>query len=104
MREHVVVPAIGSRDVACTQRPYIRSFEHFLKLFDVANDAFNVPPVPISNMSVRFVKRSGICTSCLREGPTPNGSQRFLRYAFCCTLLFIPCRIFPMPKPDGFTR
>jgi hypothetical protein len=30
MREHFVVPAIGSRDVACAEWPNIRRFEHFL--------------------------------------------------------------------------
>jgi hypothetical protein len=30
VREHFIVPAIGSRDVACTEWPYIRRFEHFL--------------------------------------------------------------------------
>jgi hypothetical protein len=30
VREHFVVPSIRSREVACTQRPYIRGLEHFL--------------------------------------------------------------------------
>jgi|ERR1035438_1286172 hypothetical protein len=30
VREHFIVPAIGSRDVACAEWPYIRRFEHFL--------------------------------------------------------------------------
>jgi len=30
MREHFVVPAIGSRDVVCAEWPDIRRFEHFL--------------------------------------------------------------------------
>jgi hypothetical protein len=30
MREHFVVPSIGSRDVACAEWPNIRRFEHFL--------------------------------------------------------------------------
>jgi hypothetical protein len=30
MREHFVVPAIGSRDVACAEWPNIRRLEHFL--------------------------------------------------------------------------
>jgi hypothetical protein len=29
MREHFVVPSIGSRDVACAEWPNIRRFEHF---------------------------------------------------------------------------
>jgi hypothetical protein len=60
MREHVVVPSIRSRDVACAQRPNIRRLEHFLELFDVVNSAFNVHPVSISNMVVAIVKRSGM--------------------------------------------
>jgi hypothetical protein len=42
MCEHFVVPSIRSRDVACAEWPYIRRFEHLLKLLDVVNDAFNV--------------------------------------------------------------
>ena len=30
MREHLIVPSIGSRDVACAEWPNIRRFEHFL--------------------------------------------------------------------------
>jgi hypothetical protein len=30
LREHFVVPSIGSRDVACAEWPNIRRFEHFL--------------------------------------------------------------------------
>ena len=30
MGEHLVVPSIGSRDVACAEWPNIRRFEHFL--------------------------------------------------------------------------
>jgi len=30
MREHFVMPSIGSRDVACAERPNVRRFEHFL--------------------------------------------------------------------------
>jgi hypothetical protein len=29
VREHVVVPSIGSGDVACAEWSYIRRFEHF---------------------------------------------------------------------------
>jgi len=42
MREHCIVPSIGSRDVAWAEWPNIRRFEHFLKLLDVVNDAFHV--------------------------------------------------------------
>jgi hypothetical protein len=65
MREHFVVPSIRRRDVACAEWPYIRRFEHFLYLLDLVNDAFNVHSVSISDMRVAFVKRNGICMSCL---------------------------------------
>jgi hypothetical protein len=42
MREHFVVPSIRSREVARPQRSDVRSFEHFLKLLNLVNDAFNV--------------------------------------------------------------
>ena len=42
LREHFIVPSIGGRDVAWAKRPNIRRFEHFLKLLDLVNDAFNV--------------------------------------------------------------
>jgi hypothetical protein len=42
MREHFVMPSIGSRDVAWAEWPCIRRFEHFLQLLDVVDDAFNV--------------------------------------------------------------
>jgi hypothetical protein len=56
MCEHFIVPSIGSRDVACAEWPYIRRFEHLLKLLDVVNDAFNVHSVSISNISTATVK------------------------------------------------
>jgi len=42
MSQHLIVPAIGGRNVACAEWPYIRRVEHFLKLLDLVNDAFNV--------------------------------------------------------------
>jgi len=42
MREHFIVPSIGSRDVACAEWPNIRRFEHFLYLRNLVDDAFNV--------------------------------------------------------------
>jgi hypothetical protein len=42
MREHFVVPPIRRREVARPQRSDVRSFEHFLKLLNLVNDAFNV--------------------------------------------------------------
>jgi hypothetical protein len=63
MRKHLVVPAIGGRDVACAERPNVRRFEHFLQLLDLVNCAFNVHAVSISNMSVAIVKPT--CIGCL---------------------------------------
>ncbi len=57
MRIHLVMPSIGSRDVAGAERSDVRRFEYFLKLLDVVNDAFNVHPVQISNISTATVKR-----------------------------------------------
>ena len=42
MRERFIVPSICSRDVAGAERSDVRRFEHFLELFNVVNDAFNV--------------------------------------------------------------
>jgi hypothetical protein len=42
VRQRLIVPSIRSRDVACAEWPDIRRFEHFLQLFDIVNDAFNV--------------------------------------------------------------
>jgi hypothetical protein len=57
VREHLVVPSIGSRDVACAERSNVRRFEHFLQLLDIVNDAFNVHSVSISNKRAATVKR-----------------------------------------------
>jgi hypothetical protein len=43
-------------------------------------------PSQISDMSVAFVKRSGICMLCTRERRAPGGSRRCLR-----PLLFLKC-------------
>jgi hypothetical protein len=42
IRDPLIVPSIGSRDVAWAEWPYIWRFEQFLQLLDVVNDAFNV--------------------------------------------------------------
>jgi hypothetical protein len=42
MREHFIVPSIGSRDVSLSERPNIGRFEHLLYLLNLVNDAFNV--------------------------------------------------------------
>jgi len=55
MCEHFVVPAIGSRDVACAERPDVRRFEHFLQLLNLVDDAIGVHFVPISDIMVAFV-------------------------------------------------
>jgi hypothetical protein len=57
MGEYLVVPAIGSGDVACAERPNIRCLEHFFQLFDVVNGAFNVHAFSISNIRVAIVKQ-----------------------------------------------
>jgi len=47
VRELIVVPAIGSSDVACAEWPNIRRFEHFLQLLNLVNDALNIHASPI---------------------------------------------------------
>ena len=42
---------LAAENVACSEWPNIRSFEHFLQLLDVVNDTFNVHSVSISDMS-----------------------------------------------------
>ena len=46
--QRFIVPSICSRDVACAEWSNVRSFEHFLKLLDVVNCAFNVHGSPSS--------------------------------------------------------
>jgi len=58
VREHFIVLSISSRDVACAEWPNIRRFEHFLKLLDIVNDAFNVHAVSISDRSTLMVKQA----------------------------------------------
>lgn len=57
MREHLIVPTIRSRDVACAEWPYVRGFEHFLKLLNLGNDAFNVHASQSSSTRWEWVKR-----------------------------------------------
>ena len=47
MGEHLVVPSIGSRDVACAEWSNVRGLEHFLQLLNLVNDAFNVHARPV---------------------------------------------------------
>ena len=83
MCEHFIVPAIGSRDVACAEWPNIRRFEHFLQLLDVVDNAFNVHSVSISNISTATVKRDGINDVSARACKTQ--SQLALTFAFAPT-------------------
>ena len=53
-----IVPPIGSRDVACSEGPYVRSFEHFLQLLDVGNDLLSVHSASIIQQKRREVKRN----------------------------------------------
>ena len=64
MGEHLVVPSIGSSDVACAEWSNIRRFEHFLYLLNVVNDAFNVHATSITveifgatSLRVKLAKR-----------------------------------------------
>lgn len=38
----LIVPSIGSRDVACCEGPDVGGLEHFLKLLDFIDNAFKV--------------------------------------------------------------
>ena len=65
VRELLVVPSIGGRDVACGERPDIGRFHHFLQLLNVANDALNVHA---SHHAAEDVQRSnGIPSRFLRS-------------------------------------
>ena len=52
------MPPIGSRDVACSEGPYVRSFEHLLQLLDVGNDLLSVHSASIIQQKRREVKRN----------------------------------------------
>jgi hypothetical protein len=41
VREHLIVPSIGGRDVACAAWPNVRGFEHFFNL-----DNTHYPAIP----------------------------------------------------------
>ena len=56
-----IVGSIGSRDVAGTEWPYVRSFEHFLQLLDIGNDSLSVHSVLMILQKQREVKRK-LCT------------------------------------------
>jgi len=38
------MPSIRGRNIACAEGPDVRCLEHFFKLLDVSNNAFNVHP------------------------------------------------------------
>ena len=59
LREHFVVPSIGSGNIAGVERPDVRRFEHFLQLLNLVDDAFNVHSVSLSRITVEAVKWSG---------------------------------------------
>ena len=42
MRQHLIAPSIGGRDVSCTEWSNVRRVEHFLDLLNFVNDAFDV--------------------------------------------------------------
>ena len=42
MRQHFIVPSVRSRDVACAEWSNVRSFEHFLELLNVIDNAFSL--------------------------------------------------------------
>jgi hypothetical protein len=65
VREHLIVPPIGSREIARAQRSGVRRGEDALQPIDFSYRLLGVHSVPISNMGVAIVKRSGICMSCL---------------------------------------
>jgi hypothetical protein len=59
MRQHFVVPSIRSREVAPAERSSVRRCEDALKELDVGNSLLGVHSVPISDIGVAIVKRSG---------------------------------------------
>ena len=65
VREHFVVPSIRSHEVPRARRSNVRHHEDALKALDFGYNLLGVHSVPISNMGVAIVKRSGICMSCL---------------------------------------
>ena len=46
------MPSVRSRDIACAEGPDVRCLEHFLKLPDVLNHAFNVHPEQYSESAL----------------------------------------------------
>src|SRR5579863_10305571 len=50
--EGLIMPSVRSRDIACAEGPDVRCLEHFLKLPDVLNHAFNVHPEQYSESAL----------------------------------------------------
>jgi hypothetical protein len=71
--------SIRSRDVACTQRPYIRCLEHLLQLLDFVNDAFYVHPSQYPTWEQQSSNRAHICgmTPAFQGDLTPEGALGF---------------------------
>ena len=53
------MPSIRSRDITCAEWPDIRCLEHFLKLPDVINNAFNVHSEQYSEPALQPNRRNG---------------------------------------------
>jgi hypothetical protein len=78
VRELFVVPSIGSSDVACSERPDIGRFKHFLQLLNVVNDALNVHAFLSSGKRRAAVKRTrrGVPHSFDSVNPQGWGTRR----------------------------
>jgi hypothetical protein len=68
--EGLIMPSIRSRDIACADGPDVRCLEHFLKLPDVINNAFNVHPEQYSESA--FARRSERWFAALNHQPWQN--------------------------------
>ena len=75
MREHIVVPAIRSREVAWAQRSVVRHCEDALKVLDFSNAPFSVHPsqYPIERQAGQFGAASSE-TATARFRPASNDS------------------------------
>jgi hypothetical protein len=47
--QHLIMPPVCSGYITCAEWPYIRRFEHFLKLLDFINDALDIHRHSIAN-------------------------------------------------------
>jgi len=64
------MPSIRSRDIARAEGPDVPCFEHFLKLPDVINNAFNVHPEQYSESA--FARRTERRFAALNHQPRKN--------------------------------